>query len=80
MCQNLCDTYCAALRQAIPEQAAKGKPCGEDGNESLFEALLSDYQVEAIETAFLKQQERDVEAEIAKKIGKIRDSHEDSRA
>ena len=76
MCQNFCDdTYCAAMHRTISEQEAQGKPCEEDGNDSRFEALLSEYQVEAIENALLKQQEpdSDVEVEIAQKVGKIRE-------
>ena len=59
----------------VTEQEAKGKPCEADGQDSRFEALLSDYQAEAIENAFLKQQEPepDVEVEIAQKVGKIRE-------
>ena len=75
MCQNFCDTYCAAMHRAITKEEAKGKPCEADGQDSRFEALLSEYQLEAIETAFLKQQEPEPDplVEIAKQVGKIRE-------
>jgi len=57
MCANLCaENYCSPLRRSVTEEEAQGKPCEQDGMDSRFEPVLSEFQVEAIQKAILRAQ------------------------